>query len=110
MDPNAPLWEQARVVALRETPSRTQWGFIEKASFIRLREASATYELPDAWARSFRATRASFTIAARNLWKGTSFSGIDPEANYFEGATGVVSNFQTTPPPTYWTFRLNVGF
>ncbi len=110
VDPKAPLWEQARVVALRETPSRTQWGFIEKATFVRLREASATYELPDAWARSFRATRASFTIAVRNLWKATGFSGIDPEANYFEGATGIVSNFQTAPPPTYWTFRLNVGF
>jgi len=110
VDPNAPLWEQARVVALRETPSRTQWGFIEKATFVRLREASATYELPAAWAQSFRATRASFTIAVRNLWKATGFSGIDPEANYFEGATGIVSNFQTAPPPTYWTFRLNVGF
>jgi len=110
VDPKAPLWEQARVVALRETPSRTQWGFIEKASFVRLREASATYELPAAWAQSFRATRASFTIAVRNLWKATGFSGIDPEANYFEGATGIVSNFQTSPPPTYWTFRLNVGF
>ena len=110
VDPNAPLWEQARVVALRETPSRTQWGFIEKATFVRLREASATYEMPAAWARSFRATRASFTIAVRNLWKATGFSGIDPEANYFEGATGIVSNFQTAPPPTYWTFRLNVGF
>jgi len=110
VDPKAPLWEQARVVALRETPSRTQWGFIEKATFIRLREASATYEVPAAWAQSFRATRASFTIAVRNLWKATGFSGIDPEANYFEGATGIVSNFQTAPPPTYWTFRLNVGF
>jgi len=110
VDPSTPLWKQARVVALRETPSRTQWGFIEKATFVRLREASATYELPAAWAQSFRATRASVTIAARNLWKGTGFSGIDPEANYFEGATGIVSNFQTSPPPTYWTFRLNVGF
>jgi len=110
VDPKAPLWEQARVVALRETPSRTQWGFIEKATFVRLREASATYELPAVWAKSFRATRASFTIAVRNLWKATGFSGIDPEANYFEGATGIVSNFQTSPPPTYWTFRLNVGF
>ena len=110
VDPKAPLWEQARVVALRETPSRTQWGFIEKATFVRLREASATYELPAAWAQSFRATRASFTIAVRNLWKATGFSGIDPEANYFEGATGIVSNFQTAAPPTYWTFRLNVGF
>jgi TonB-linked SusC/RagA family outer membrane protein len=110
VDPNTPLWKQARVVALRETPSRTQWGYIEKATFIRLREAAATYELPSTWARSFRATRMSFTVAARNLWIGTGFSGIDPEANYFEGATGVVSNFQTAPPPTYWTFRLNVGF
>jgi TonB-linked SusC/RagA family outer membrane protein len=110
VDPTAPLWEQARVVALRETPSRTQWGFIEKATYIRLREASATYELPERWARAFRASRASVTVAGRNIWKATGWTGMDPEANYFEGATGVVSNFQTAPPPTYWTFRLNVGF
>jgi len=110
VDPTAPLWDQARVVALRETPSGTQYGFIEKATYIRLREASATYEFPAEWARAFRADRLSFTVAGRNLWRATGFSGIDPEANYFEGATGVVSNFQTAPPPTYWTFRLNVGF
>ncbi len=110
VDPTAPLWEQARVVALRETSSRTQWGFIEKATFIRLREASLTYDFPASWARTFRASRMSFTAAGRNLWKATGWSGMDPEANYFEGATGIVSNFQTAPPPTYWTFRLNVGF
>src|SRR6266513_1025202 len=110
VDPNAPLWEQARVVALRETPSRTQWGFIEKASFIRLRELAATYDLPDRWARMFSASRLSFTVAGRNIWKATGWSGMDPEANYFDGATGTVSNFQTAPPPTLWTFRLNVGF
>ena len=97
-------------MALRETPSRSQWGFIEKAAFIRLREASATYELPPHWAQAFRASRASVTVAGRNLWKATGWSGMDPEANYFEGATGIVSNFQTAPPPSYWTFRLNVGF
>ena len=110
IDPTAPLWEQARSVALRETPSRTQWGFIEKATFIRLREASATYDLPQSWARAFRASRASLTVAGRNVWKATGWTGMDPEANYFETATGVVSNFQTAPPQTYWTFRLNVGF
>jgi TonB-linked SusC/RagA family outer membrane protein len=110
IDPAAPLWEQARVVALRETPSRTQWGFFEKATFIRLREASLTYDFPDAWARALRASRLSLTVAGRNVWKATGWSGMDPEANYFDGATGVVSNFQTAPPPTYWTFRLNFGF
>jgi TonB-linked SusC/RagA family outer membrane protein len=110
IDPTAPLWEQARSVALRETESRTQWGFIEKATFIRLREASATFELPERWVQAFRATRASVTVAGRNVWKATGWTGMDPEANYFEGATGVVSNFQTAPPPTSWTLRLNVGF
>lgn len=109
VDPTAPLDQQARVVALRETPSRTQWGFIEKASFIRLREVSATYDFPTEWARTFRASRMSLTVAGRNIWKATGWTGLDPEANYFEGATGIVSNFQTAPPPTYWTFRLNFG-
>ena len=110
VDPTAPLSEQARVVALRETPSRTQWGFIEKASFVRLRELALTYDLPQRWARMFSASRLSFTVAGRNIWKSTAWSGMDPEANYFDGATGIVSNFQTAPPPTLWTFRLNVGF
>ncbi len=110
IDPNAPLWKQARVVALRETAARTQYGFIEKAAFIRFREFSATYDLPEAWARSMRATRASITLAARNLFLITDYSGIDPESNYFSGATGIQSDFQTQPPPTYWTLRVNLGF
>jgi TonB-linked SusC/RagA family outer membrane protein len=110
IDPSAPLWEQARSVALRETAARTQYGFFEKADFIRFREFSATYQLPDAWARSARMTRASVTLAARNLFLITNYSGIDPESNYFSGATGIQSDFQTQPPPTYWTLRVNLGF
>src|SRR5436853_300236 len=109
-DPTAPLWQQAAVVALRESGTTTQYGYIERADFLRLREASVTYQLPAAVARAVRADRLSFTIAGRNLWRTTKFAGIDPEANYFGGATGIVSNFQTQPPPTYWTFRLNVAF
>ena len=110
IDPNAPLWKQARAVALRETAARTQYGFIEKADFIRFREFSATYQLPDGWARAAHATRASITLAARNLFLTTNYSGIDPESNYFSGATGIQSDFQTQPPPTYWTLRVNLGF
>jgi len=84
--------------------------FIEKATFVRLLELSATYAFPDQWARRFGGNRLSLTVAGRNVWKGTGWSGMDPEANYFEGATGIVSNFQTAPPPTTWTFRLNAGF
>ena len=110
IDPNAPLWKQARAVALRETAARTQYGFIEKADFIRFREFSATYQLPAVWARAAHATHASVTLAARNLFLITDYSGIDPESNYFSGATGIQSDFQTQPPPTYWTLRVNLGF
>lgn len=112
VDPTAPLWEQARVVALRESGTTTQWGFMEHANFIRLREASITYELPGEWARAMRASHVSVTAAGRNLWKTSRYSGIDPESNYITNAasTGTVNDFQTQPPPTYWTFRLNVTF
>jgi hypothetical protein len=46
----------------------------------RLREVSATYYLPDRWARYFSASQISFTAAGRNLGILTGYSGIDPRA------------------------------
>ncbi len=110
IDPTASLWEQARVVALRETGTTTQYGFMEKADFLRLRELAVTYVLPQSWAQAARARSLSVTLAGRNLMKWTSYTGLDPESNYFSGSRGSVSDFQTQPPPTYWTFRVNAGF
>src|SRR5207249_9418246 len=67
IDPTAPLWEQARVVALRDHPARTQWGFFEPADAIRWRELAVTYELPAAFAHAMRASRVSVTASGRNL-------------------------------------------
>jgi hypothetical protein len=93
-DPGAPLDLQARVVALRDNPARTQAGFIEDGSFVR--------------SRVFRAQSASLTFAARNLHVWTKYTGVDPEASY--GSGNVPNDFQTAPPPTYFTLRLNLGF
>jgi len=109
-DRTAPLFEQARAVAVREHPSRTQYGFMEKADFTRFRELAATVYLPERWAARANVSKLSFTAAARNLYVWTDYTGLDPEANYFGGARGSVSDFQTAPPPSYVTFRLNVGF
>lgn len=110
VDPNAPLWMQARVVALRETPSRTQWGFVEDAGYIRFRELSVSYELPASFANALRMQRITITAAGRNLVRWTDYSGIDPESAYFSGALGTQSDFQTAAPPSYFTFRLNVNW
>ncbi|HEX3158209.1 MAG TPA: SusC/RagA family TonB-linked outer membrane protein [Gemmatimonadaceae bacterium] len=110
INPNAPLGEQARVVMVREHPSRSQAGFFEEGDFIRFRELSLTLTAPEEWAsRLFRGRNMTATLAARNLgilW--TKFSGVDPEAF---GTTGdAPSTFQAFAPPSYYTFRISMGF
>jgi len=111
IDPTAPLKEQAAAVAVREAPGKSQYGYVHKTDFIRLRELSATYTFPDRWAHLFSANRISVTAAGRNLGIITRYPGIDPETGYF-GSTGaaLTNDFQTAPPPSYFTFRLNVTF
>jgi TonB-linked SusC/RagA family outer membrane protein len=105
----APLDLQARVVALRDNLARTQAGFIEDSKFVRWRELSVTYAAPaNIAARYFRAETASLTFAARNLHVWTTYTGLDPEASY--GSLDIPNDFQTAPPPTYFTLRLNLGF
>ena len=110
VDPTAPLSEQARAIAARVHPSATQYGYVEKTNMIRFRELSLTFTLPDRWAHYFSANQLSFTASGRNLGILTGYSGIDPEGGYFGTNIGVQSDFQTPPPPTYYTFRLNVRF
>lgn len=54
--------------------------FIEDGRYAKLREVSASYTLPDAWVRPIGASRASFTVAGRNLHTWTGFTGLDPES------------------------------
>jgi TonB-linked SusC/RagA family outer membrane protein len=107
---DASLLEQARTVLVREHPSRSVAGFLEDGDFVRFRELSASYTLPEAWiARYLRGRGAVVSASVRNIgviW--TKFSGVDPEAF---GTTGdAPSSFQAFAPPTYLSFRLNLGF
>ena len=110
VDRNAPLADQARTVAVRQHPSRTVAGFFEPGDFVRLRELSLTFSAPDRWAsRFFHSRDVTATMAMRNvgiLW--TKYSGVDPEA--FGSTADAPSSFQAFAPPTYFTFRLNLGF
>jgi hypothetical protein len=111
-DRTASLWQQARAVALREHPSATWAGYLEDGTFVRWRELSIRYQLPNALvSRSRFAKDASIALAARNLRKWTRYSGIDPEADSDVGTTSSIQNdFQALPPPTYYVLRLILGF
>ena len=108
-DRTASLDDQARVVAMREHASQTQAGYIEPADFVRWRELSLTYTSSSRVAALLRAQTASLTFAARNLLKWSRYSGIDPESDYNQFGN-LPSDFQTSPAPSYFTLRLNLGF
>ena len=110
VNPAAPLWEQARAVAVRQHATRTQTGYIEKMDFLRIRELAATWSMPTQWAQLAYAQAATVTFAARNVAFFSNYSGMDPETGYFGSNTGTQSDFQSGPPPSYFTFRLNLTF
>jgi TonB-linked SusC/RagA family outer membrane protein len=109
INPKSSFREQARTVAVREHPSRTVAGFFEEGDFIRFRELSLTFTAPEQWAQRLRGRNFVASFSARNLgvlW--TKYSGVDPEAF---GTTGdAPSEFQAFAPPTYFSFRLTLGF
>jgi TonB-linked SusC/RagA family outer membrane protein len=115
---DAPLWMQARAVAVRESPGtalvpgNTQFGFMENGTFTRFRELTAIWTLPQSVvSRTSFAKEASFIFSARNLHKWTKYTGIDPESDSDAGSTiSTQTDFQAAPPPTYFIFRLNVVF
>ena len=108
VDRTAPLEEQAKAQAV--TNEATEWGYYEPAWFIKMRELSLTVFAPDSWARRFRASRLSLTLAGRNLWTITDYSGVDPEVNAFAQDNFSNSDFESQPQVQYWTARINVGF
>jgi len=112
MNPEASLEEQAMVVATRDHPSRTLAGFFQEGDFVRLRELSATYSVPDALLGRLRGVRsASLNLSARNLALWTKYRGIDPESFRDAGSSANTGDdFQGLGPPSYYVLRLNVGF
>jgi TonB-linked SusC/RagA family outer membrane protein len=104
---DASLWEQARAIAQRFTPVLSQTGYIEDASFWRIRELSVTYALNNSLTqRLLRARDATITLAGRNLKVFTDWTGADPEQNYSQGDTQ--NTLLTAGPPTYFTVRLTI--
>ena len=78
-------------------------------SFIKFREAGARYTIPSSLAARIGASRATLTVAGRELgmiWR--------KQNNLYGGA--MTSDPETTdtnriiPPPTRWTAELNVTF
>ena len=113
MDSTASLQDQATAVARRFHGSATNWGYLEKGDFLKLRELSVTYNLPDRWAQAIGTQHANITFAGRNLHTWTGYKGVDPELNQLGQASFngfQVRDFLTQPPIRTFIVRANLTF
>lgn len=86
----------------------TQSQFIQDASFVKLREVSATYTLPERLLPGIK--RTTFTLSARELGLWTNYRGPDPEVSSIN-ASGIGGVDQgIIPPLSRLTATLNFTF
>lgn len=103
-DPGASAADQTRAIANFDSGP----GFLERADFVRLRELAVTYKLAPTWAWRMGIERFDLTLAGRNLWTLTGYSGMDPEVNVAGQTTfGSVDHF-TQPIPRTFLARVTV--
>lgn len=88
----------------------TDYGYVEDASYTKLRELAFTFTAPSDWARRARVQGAKLTIAGRNLHTWTGYKGLDPEVNSTPLTNFSSSDFLTQPPLRIWTARVTVQF
>jgi TonB-linked SusC/RagA family outer membrane protein len=86
--------------------------YIRDASFAKLREVSIGYDLPASFIQRFGFSRASITVAGRNLATWTKWDGIEPEAMYLSGTRGGNAQVEQNALPQLRQFAttINVSF
>lgn len=82
--------------------------YINNSSFLRFREVSASISLPESYATRVGASRASLTLAARNLGTVTNWTGMDPEARFLGGARGLFGGFEQNHLPQLTSFVTSI--
>lgn len=82
---------------------------VADASFIKLRDVSVSYVLPDRLTQGFGVDRARFTVSGRNLKTWTNWPSLDPETYFLSHQFDKWS--QTfTPHPMSVLFSVNVTY
>ena len=103
----APLDQQARYIA---GLMGTDYGYIEDASFTKLREVSVSLGVPQRYVSRFGFSGATLTLAGRNLHTWTNYTGLDPEINENGGFNFSTDEFLSQPQVRYYTIRLDLGW
>lgn len=82
--------------------------FVYSASYIKLREARLSYNIPSQWVKKIGLQDATFSIVGRNLWIiHKDVPNIDPETAF---NTGNAQGLESLTLPTTRSFGFNLNF
>jgi len=84
--------------------------FVEDGSFVRLKSASITYDLPKEWIKKFNIKDCKMYITGYNLYTWTNYSGQDPEVGLPNRPDELPKDYSRTPPSTRYTLGLSLTF
>jgi TonB-linked SusC/RagA family outer membrane protein len=101
------------VVATVQNSGQFQGHFIRPIDYVKLREVSLAFDVPQGLLRRVGARTAALTITGRNLGTRTRYTGVDPEGSV-TGAGGANQNIGTDqaeyPPLTSFIVGLRLGY
>ncbi len=106
-------YDPALIASLKAGTDVLPSGYINDASFTKLREVSVQYTLPSNLNHFGGFSRAVLGVAGRNLHTWTKFPGLDPEAFFLGGSRGggfALFDQTTNPQATQWVVSLNLGW
>jgi len=110
-DPRAPLAQQAEAVAASLSENGAGFAYVgppEDASFVRFRELTLSYSVTPSVARLIHTGSAVVSLAARNLWLWTRYTGPDPEIDV--ASANPTNTFTIVPQPRYFVLRVSLGY
>ena len=108
-DPTTPLSRQANALGAYLMPP----AYFEDADYLKLRELTIVFDVPERLAAHFGASAASIMFGGRDLATWTSYSGADPETGSYGRSAGtpmMVGDFATVPLPRSWTVRVRLSY
>jgi hypothetical protein len=82
--------------------------FLEDVSWLKVREVSIGYTLPEAWLRSVfkdRVDRITLSVIGRNMFTFTGYTGYDPEVGFAYSGVGSAAIDRWDTPNLYPNYR-----
>jgi TonB-dependent starch-binding outer membrane protein SusC len=111
---NSADYEEKGAQRLTDWSSGITAAYVQDASYFKLRELNVSYNLPTSFTRSVfggNVRHARLSVSGRNLFRVTSYRGLDPEVSNF-GNQAIVRNIDVAPfpPSRSFFFSIDLGF